>query len=205
MRRVIRYQTSTILSTRRWRRKRKVAGAKQSIRRSQGGPPPSSRIWWWRWWPSTQRLKVTYGLPRRKSSRHPRAFSYPYYIFEDACNGLWNVDTSRRTPWRLLSSDDRRFIERILTIISDLHFRHSFAIVMERYASQWYFSGSTRRRCTPRLPAIEHVGATVYRRAIEMSREHYQRVRLRDDQFICNLYGIISMNVLCRARYKWYR
>jgi len=74
MRRVIRYQTSNHpLSTSRWRRKRKVAGAKQSIRRSRGGPPPSSRIRWWRRWPSTQRLKVTYGLPGRKSSRHSRA------------------------------------------------------------------------------------------------------------------------------------
>lgn len=133
---------------------------------------------------------------REKEFTPARLFMCPYYIFEDACNGLWNVDASRRTPWRLLSSDDRRFIERTLTIISDPHFRHSLAIVTERYASRWYFSRSTRRRCTPRLLAIERVGATVYRRAIEMSREKYQRVRLRDDQFVCNLHGIISMNAL---------
>lgn len=89
-----------------------------------------------------------HGLLERKGSRHPRAFSCPYYISEDARNGLWNVGASRRAPWRLLSNDDRQFTEcsYALTIISDPHFRHSLTIVTERYASRWCFSGPTRRR-----------------------------------------------------------
>jgi len=184
-------------SSRRWRRKRKVAGAKQSIRRSRGGP--RLRVLEYDDDEDDEVLDVSrwHGLLGRKGSRYP-PFHAPIISSRMLVTGS---ETSARHAeprddfFRAMTGDSSS--ARTLTITSDPRFRHSLAIVMERYASQWYFSGSTRRRCILRLSAIELAGATVYRRAIKMSKEKYPRVPLCDNRFISNLREIISMNVVC--------
>lgn len=199
MRHVIRYQTSTILSAHRWRRKRKVAGAKQSIRRSRGGPPPSPRKWRWRRWRSTRRLKVT------RATRE-KGFTTPARLFISVLLSSRMLVTGSETSARHAGLRDDFFrtmtgdspSAHTLRITSDPRFRHSFAIVTERYASPWYFSRlvPTRRRHPEAADdwTCRSNGASM---RYEMSKAKYQRVRLRDDRFICNLRGAVSLNSLC--------
>lgn len=104
-------------------------------------------MWRWQRWRSTRRLKVT------RATRE-KGFTTPARLFIPVLLSSRMLVTGPETSARHAGLRDDFFrtmigdspCARTLTITSDPRFRHSFAIVTERYASRWYFSVLTRRR-----------------------------------------------------------
>lgn len=154
VRRVIRYQTSSNhtnyhpLDARRWRRKRKVAAAKQSIRRSRGGPPPSPRIRRWRRWRSGRRLKVTRATREKGFTTPARLFMpvlYPKRMLVTGFETLARHAGLRDDFFRTMTgnSPSARMRWRSPRIpVSDTPSQS----LRNDTLSRWCFSGPTRRQ-----------------------------------------------------------